>query len=179
MKTILPLIIAGVLALIAISCNLGQKNGKGNGIKGNPKDFVKRDQPTGQLIRFAYTRAGTMAVPFQDYKLTLLDDGKVQLYAHNLGRIHDTVPVDREVLDSVARMIVSNEIYRYKSHYEPEMQVMDGEGWHYSAEYDDKTSLSSGGSNARPSNFALPAIADYLDSMAVKAGAGNKGFEDW
>lgn len=164
----------GLLALLGFSCNSKVANaGK------HSSDYVQRDVPAGQLVKFYYVRQGTISEPFNEYELTLTDDETVKLYAHNLGKIHDTVMVAREVIDTVAKMIIDNEIYRYKDNFQPDMEVMDGEGWHYSAQYSDKTSLSSGGTNAWPAHFALPLITAYLDSVAVGAGAGNKGFEGW
>ena len=159
----------GILALLGLSCKA----------TGGDNDYVKRDAPTGRLTSFSYTHSGTMAQPFKQYELELLETGKVQFFAHNLGEFHDTLMVSREVLDTVANMIIRNEIYLYKDHYEPDMEILDGEGWSYFAAYDDDTTLSSGGTNAWPSNYALPVIANYLDSIAVKAGARNIGFEDW
>ena len=154
-----------LLAMLVLSC----KNG----------DYVKRDAPTGKLTEFTYVHSGTMAQPFKQYELKLQENGEVQFFAHNLGKYHDTLIVSHEVLDTVSSMIIRNEIYLYKEHYEPSAVVYDGEGWHYSARYDDETSLYSGGTNAWPRNFALPIISNYLDSIAVKAGARNLDFEDW
>lgn len=169
MKTSIFLLFAALFITLAISCKTGGHGG----------DYVNRDAPTGKLTEFSYVHSGTMAQPFKEYRLKLLDDGQVEFFAHNLGEYHDTLVVTSEVLDTVASMIISNEIYRYKDHYEPDMMVYDGEGWRYSATYDDKTSLYSGGTNAWPRNYALPIISNYLDSIAVKAGARNVGFEDW
>ena len=155
----------GLLAMLALGCKT---------------NMVKIDPPKGKLVCFSYTRRGTIAQPYEDYELKLLDNGTAQLYAHNLGKIHDTVSVNPDVVKVVQEMIISNEIYKYEKDYKPPFEVMDGESWHYSAEYDDGTSLSSGGFNARPKNFALPLIVSMLDSIAVKAGAQNKGFtEEW
>ena len=164
----------GLLAMLGLSCNTKVK---GNGKRSS--DYVKRAVPAGKLIGFNYVHSGTMAQPFKEYDLQLLDNGKVQLYAHDLDKYHDTILVGAEVLDTVARMIIDNDIYRYKDHFDPGVQVYDGEGWRYSALYDDNTHLSSGGTNAWPRHFALPIIAAYLDSIAVKGGALNKLTEYW
>ena len=169
MKASRILLVMGLLSMLGLSCKTG---GHGN-------DYVKRDAPTGKLTEFYYVHSGTMAQPFKEYSLKLLDNGEVEFFAHNLGEYHDTLIVTSEVLDTVSNMIIRNEIYRYKDHYTPSVEILDGEGWHYSAHYDDDVSLYSGGTNAWPRNYALPIISNYLDSIAVKAGARNLGFEDW
>ena len=169
MKTFKLCPVRGLLAILGLGCK--------SNVMGN--DMVKRDAPTGHLTSFSYVHSGTMAQPFEEYQLELARDNSVSLFAHRLGEIHDTVKVDRSILEQVARMIIEHQIYRYKEHYRPTMEILDGEGWNYSAVYDDETFLSSGGTNAWPSNFALPLIGEYLDSVAIKAGAKNKGFEDW
>lgn len=169
MKVFNILLVIGLLSLLGLSCKTS----------GHGDDYVKRDAPTGKLTEFSYVHSGTMAQPFKEYRLKQLESGKVQFFAHNLGEYHDTLMVSREVLDTVANMIIRNEIYLYKDQYKPSMEILDGEGWYYIALYDDDVSLYSGGTNAWPRNFALPVIANYLDSIAIKAGARNIGFEDW
>lgn len=166
MRNIKLFIAVGLLAMLGLGCK-------------SSSDTVKRDPPAGHLISFSYVHSGTMAQPFEQYELAMTDDGSVSLFAHRLGEIHDTVKVDSRIMEEVAKMIIENEIYKYKDHYVPDVEILDGEGWHYSAGYDDETYLSSGGTNAWPSKFALPLIGMYLDSVAIKAGAQNKGFEDW
>ena len=130
----------------------------------------KKQAPKGQLKSYEYTHSGTMAQPFRRYELKEISPDTVQLAIDGMSvDVADTIVVPREVLNEVGRIIIESKMYEYKPSYRPDFEVLDGEGWHFFAAYDDDTWLSSGGSNAWPSDAAgLFTITNYLDSCMVK-----------
>lgn len=123
--------------------------------------------PTGQLVSFHYVEHGMMAQPNFEYTLKHDDKNKVTLCVYRPWTDEgwgETIKVSVDVVAHVEKLIKENNLQNYKDHYSPKMQVLDGYHWFYEAEFDDETSLSSGGSNARPGDNTLKVIAEYLDS---------------
>ncbi len=130
----------------------------------------KKMPPTGKLKSYSYSHSGTVAEPFRNYELQELAPDTVQLAVRGISvDVADTIIVPHEVLDEVARMIIENKMYEYEESYQPSFEVLDGEGWHFYASYDDDKYVSSGGSNAWPPNASgLFTITNYLDSCLIK-----------
>lgn len=147
------LVTIAVLAVIALA-GCGFKNGSNS-----------HDAPTGRLVRFEFSEHGTMAQPNKFYRLKLDTANHVWLMVYT-----DKLEVDSTVLTEVERMIVEQGIYKYEEHYEPKMEVMDGEGWAFGATYDNGERLSSSGDNAWPQNFSILNICHYLDSVMAAGG---------
>jgi hypothetical protein len=60
-------------------------------------------------------------------------------------------------------------MYKYKEHYTPRMEVLDGEGWHFAAKFSDGTRIYSSGSNAWPRGNGLGRIQGYLLKLIADA----------
>ena len=128
------------------------------GLKGKPA-------PQGRLVEFTYCVTGSIAQPYADYRLELLETGEVTL--SNLGeyaKVKDSITVSRDVLDRVGQMIVAHKMQNYKESYSTRFEVLDGESWSYHARFDSGESLGSGGYMAYPDDNGLEEICAYLDS---------------
>ena len=137
------------------------------GCKSIDKMTNSKPVPTGQLVNFHYVEHGMMAQPNFEYTLKRNAKNKVTLCVYRPWLDEgwgDTIKVPVDVIAHVEKLIKDNNLQNYKDHYSPKMQVMDGYQWSYEAEFDDETTLSSGGSNARPGDKTLNVIAEYLDS---------------
>lgn len=163
MKYLVVFVLLAVLLPVALSC------------KGRPVMSPGKPAPTGKLVSFYYAEHGTMSEPNFEYVLKSEPNGGAQLYVfrpyeENWG---DTIVVAPGVPAFVEKMIKENNLQNYEAHYSPYMQVMDGYGWVFEAEFDDAVTLRSSGSNARPGDGTLEGIAAYLDSCYKAI----KGFE--
>ncbi len=131
------------------------------------KNVVQNPVPKGQLVKFHYAEYGTMAQPNFEYTLQRQPDGKVTLCVFRPWVEEgwgDTITTTAAVLTRVEKMIKDNNLQNYKSHYSPDVEVLDGYSWGYEAEFDDSVTISSGGSNAGPGDRTLDVIGQYLDT---------------
>lgn len=74
---------------------------------------------------------------------------------------------DCSVFDSLQQIVLKYKMYNYKGHYEPEMQVLDGESWSLYVKYASRQTISAGGYMAGPDGywFAFDDIRACLDRV--------------
>jgi hypothetical protein len=77
--------------------------------------------------------------------------------------------ISKEAVDSFKQIIIEEKMYKYKEHYRPSMEVLDGEGWHFAAKFSDGTRIYSSGSNAWPRGNGLGRIQGYLLKLIADA----------
>lgn len=125
------------------------------------------EKPEGAIKSYEYSYSGTMAFPIDFYRLTILEDGTVELgYSHDENDIH-LFRVTEEAPAKIAEIAEKSSLYKIKSSYRPKLEVLDGYGWHMYIRYE-KGSISSGGSNAWPKeefSNCITTINNYLDSL--------------
>ena len=154
--------------LFIFSCIMSLLNfcSRGGYISGNIAEG-DNDKPEGAVKAYEYSYSGTMAFPIDYYKLSMLEDGTVQLgYSHDDNDIH-LVRVPKEALSKVARIAKEYSLHKLKRSYRPRMEVYDGYGWHVYIDYE-KGGISSGGTNAWPKkelDQGINCINSYLDSL--------------
>ena len=122
--------------------------------------------PDSELVSVEYTVTGTMA-GYQYYALVeRQQDGVVMVKAmrKNYGELVEK-RVDGKVLDDLRDIIKEHKMYAYKEHYRPRMQVLDGYMWSFHAAFADGKCISSGGSNAGPSDDGLETIREYVIAL--------------
>lgn len=125
------------------------------------------DKPEGAIKSYEYSYSGTMAFPIDFYRLTVLEDGTVELgYSHDENDIH-LFRVTEEAPAKIAEIAEKSSLYKIKRSYRPKLEVLDGYGWHMYIRYE-KGGISSGGTNAGPKkefNDCIATINNYLDSL--------------
>jgi hypothetical protein len=65
--------------------------------------------------------------------------------------------------------VLEEKMYGYKESYSPIFKVLDGYSWHLRVRFSDGTSISSGGSNARPEGDGLKRLENYLNQLIADA----------
>ena len=127
----------------------------------------KGSMPEGKLIEVEYSEHGTMRFPNKYYRVAE-EDGSFWLT--HVSQEGDTtrVPVGRGLLYDLRSIIERDHLYNLEKRYHPNMQVMDGESWHFYARFDTKQSISSGGENAWPKKLSLGGVYHLLDSVYNK-----------
>lgn len=127
-------------------------------------------EPEGELVSIEYTESGTMAGYIYEGRVKQNPDGTFVLMAmkENYGPLFQK-QISKEAVDTFKQIIIEEKMYKYKEHYRPKMQVLDGYGWHFAAKFSDGTRLYSSGSNARPGGNGLGRIQGYLQRLIADA----------
>lgn len=127
-------------------------------------------EPTGELLNVEYTHSGTMAGYIYEGRVKQDPDGNYVLTAmkENYGPLFQK-QISKEAVDSFKLIIIEEKMYKYKEHYTPRMEVLDGEGWHFAAKFSDGTRIYSSGSNAWPRGNGLGRIQGYLLKLIADA----------
>lgn len=127
-------------------------------------------EPTGELLSVDYTHSGTMAGYIYEGRVRQDSNGNFVLTAmkENYGPLFQK-QISKEAVDSFKQIIIEEKMYKYKEHYTPRMEVLDGEGWHFAAKFSDGTRIYSSGSNAWPRGNGLGRIQGYLLKLIADA----------
>ena len=127
-------------------------------------------EPTGELLSVDYTHSGTMAGYIYEGRVKQDSNGNFVLTAmkENYGPLFQK-QISKEAVDSFKQIIIEEKMYKYKEHYRPSMEVLDGEGWHFAAKFSDGTRIYSSGSNAWPRGNGLGRIQGYLLKLIADA----------
>lgn len=129
----------------------------------------QKQMPTGNLVRVEYTEHGTMSGYRYYGSVELQENGTVLLKA--MKKNYDSIlekKVDKEVLNHIQNIIKEHKMYKYKEHYRPIFEVLDGYSWHFEAKFSDGGKIYTGGSNARPSDDGWEIIQQYLIDLVNK-----------
>lgn len=135
--------------------------------------------PEGDLLSVEYTESGTMAGYIYEGHVKKNPDGTFVLKAmkENYGPLYQK-QISKEAADTIRQIIIEEKMYKYKEHYRPKMQVLDGYGWHFAAKFSDGTSIYSSGSNARPGGNGLGRINGYMRHLIEDADTMAEADED-
>ncbi|MBP5498518.1 MAG: hypothetical protein J6X81_04020 [Muribaculaceae bacterium] len=179
MKSLLFIIPFSAVAIALLSCCKS-----GSGMLGG------KDAPMGRLKAFSYTENASMAQPERWFDIKLNDDSATATlivrgvrdiiipedrkddydFQYQLSETGDSVQVPASVLDSVAQVIISHKMYKYKEHYRPRFEVFDGTSWSLNASYDNyEDGFSSGGYMEWPSDDGIDIVAGILKEAYLAA----------
>jgi hypothetical protein len=127
-------------------------------------------EPTGKLLSVDYTHSGTMAGYIYEGRVKQDSNGNYVLTAmkENYGPLFQK-QISKEAVDSFKQIIIEEKMYKYKEHYTPRMEVLDGEGWHFAAKFSDGTRIYSSGSNPGPRGNGLGRSQGYLLKLIADA----------
>ena len=125
-----------------------------------------KKMPEGDLLYIEYSRHGTMAQPEYEGRVEQDSTGAFVLTAmkETYGPLFEK-KVDTEVMKHFRQIIEEEKMYKYKEQYRPMFQVYDGYTWSFYAKFSDGSSISSGGSNARPSGNGLSRIRGLMTDL--------------
>ena len=128
--------------------------------KNNPKMNNER------LTYFSFDHHNSMALfNGENYHVSTEKDGRIRVV------IDESYPnemefyiTDSTIFDELKAIVDEYKMDKYKSNYQPRMQIFDGDSWSLYYKYDSKRSVSSGGYMAWPDNYheARQALADYF-----------------
>lgn len=118
-----------------------------------------------RLTSFRFDHHNSMAESGEKYCVRLMDDDRVQVVIDEGFPDEKVFYLDnRTILDELTALVRTYKMDRYKSDYQPFMQIYDGDSWSLSYTYDSGRSVSSGGYMAWPRNYKemRRALSDYF-----------------
>lgn len=125
-----------------------------------------RKAPVNSMTSYSYNYNSSPAYNQNEYSARLLEDGRCQIgFAHN--ELGDTIIVGGEVMKQIEAIYREHKIYNYKKEYSPKYEVLDGDGWGYSARFGEE-GFSSHGNNAGPSDKGLREINNIIMGLLRK-----------
>jgi hypothetical protein len=77
--------------------------------------------------------------------------------------------IGKEELEKLKQIIVEEKMMKYKEHYRPVFEVLDGYMWHFEATFSEGARVYSSGSNARPGGDGLKRVREYLTELVADA----------
>ena len=126
--------------------------------------------PEGQLVLLEYTKSGTMAGYAYFGRVEKMSNGSFVVIAmkKSYGELYQK-KIGKEELEKLKQIIVEEKMMKYKEHYRPIFEVLDGYMWHFEATFSDGSRVYSNGSNAQPSGNGLERVREYLTELVTDA----------
>ena len=128
-------------------------------------------QPEGRLMSYRYSCSGSMAQPIHDFTLKRIDDKTCQVIFFNHDAeprtidyefVQDTILQPIQLIDSVETIVRQNKMWKYKEHYSPAFEVLDGNSWSLSFTFDGAEPSSSSGYHATPKGGGISQVVNML-----------------
>ena len=123
--------------------------------------------PKGTITSFNYIENGTAAEPYVFYEM-ITAKNRISLKYINGDGEYKTIKLTSDITEQIRNTIKDYKIYKYKSHYIPDMEVLDGYSWNLEIKFSSGEVIHSSGSNARPNNKGLKKILNILDEKTQK-----------
>lgn len=126
--------------------------------------------PEGQLVLMEYTKTGTMAGYMYFGRVEKLSDGTFVVTAmkEEYGKLYRK-KIGKTELEKLKQIVVEEKMMKYKEHYRPIFDVLDGYMWHFEATFSDGARVYSSGNNATPSGNGLGRVREYLTELVADA----------
>ena len=130
----------------------------------NPKN--NNDMNTERLTYFSFNHHNTMArFNGESYLVSAQKDGRIHIVIdESYPNEKDFYIDDTTIFDDLLSIVKQYKMDKYKSNYQPSMQIHDGDSWSLYYSFDSKRSVSSDGYMAWPDNYreARRAIGEYF-----------------
>lgn len=125
-----------------------------------------KKMPEAELVSIRYTQSGTMAGYIFEGEMNKDKNGEMVLRSmkESYGPLFEK-HLTKENVQRFRKIIEDEKMYAYKERYLPSMEVLDGEGWSFSAKFADGSSIGSHGSNAWPQGNGLGRIRAYMEQL--------------
>lgn len=123
--------------------------------------------PNDTITYFSYSKGGGMR-RFDGYRYLVekTKDGRAHfLFNEDYPDEKEFTIEDLSVFDSLQQIVLKHKMYKYKGHYNPMFDILDGQSWSLYVKYASGASISAGGYMAGPDGYgdAFKDIIDCLD----------------
>jgi hypothetical protein len=106
--------------------------------------------PEGTPVSYQYSYSGTMMYYITWYEVAQTPDGGVTIsYSTDCSDEITVLKAPSDALEKIGAMAKEHNLNKLKNSYLPDMEILDGYGWHMFIEFPDGY-IGSGGSNAWP-----------------------------
>ena len=131
-------------------------------VAGAPTDIVVDAAPKVIILSFHKSDGRTWPDAWYDFQLE--KDGRYTLSNSSLRSRTRAMKaeVPAYVADSLAKIVIEENMKDYEYSYKPPFQVLDGTTWSLYVRFDDKTSCVSSGYEAWPEGNGLKRLQEYL-----------------
>lgn len=138
----------------------------------------KAKMPQGSLLEVTYSEWEMTRHPNVYYRIST--DKSHRYWIENISQSGDTTryEIDESCADDLRQEINDSRLYNLEPSYHPKEHILDGTSWHFFANFDSDDYISSGGSNAWPTDIALNGIADRLANIFNDAKANAKAIAE-
>lgn len=129
------------------------------------KHLINKKMNTERLVYFSFDQQNAFARCGEKYEVGIMKDGRIHVV------IDEGFPGEKElylddstIFDELLALVKTYKMDKYKSNYQPEMQIFDGDSWSLYYKYDSQRSVSSGGYMAWPDNYRemRRALSEYF-----------------
>lgn len=127
-----------------------------------------QEKPEGALTSYEYRESRMKVSPSEYYRVDR-QEGIVRLaYSFEGDNEITVIRIDEDILAQIQDIVSGHRLWRLKDSYTPVARILDGYMWHVDIRYEG-SSITSGGSNARPSGRlreGIESINALLRSLA-------------
>ena len=125
-----------------------------------------KNMKTERLTYFSFNHHNTMNIFYgEKYRVETMKDGRIHIVIdEGFPKEKDFFIDDTTVFDELKAVVDKYQMDKYRSDYQPNMRIFDGDSWSLYYKYDSGRSVSSGGYMAWPKNYseARQAISAYF-----------------
>lgn len=127
---------------------------------------ISKKMPGEELLSIEYTRSGTMAGYEYEGRVVQDSTGTFVLRAmkETYGPLFEK-ELDTKAMEVFRQIIEEERMYKYKEAYRPQMEVLDGWSWSFTACFSDGSKIYSHGNNAGPGDNGLERIRGYMEEL--------------
>ncbi len=125
-----------------------------------------KKMPEGELVSIEYTTKETMEGYVYEGRVKQDSTGGFVLRAmkQSYGPLFEK-KIGTQEMQKFRQIIEEEKMYEYKDSYQPDMEVMDGWSWSFSASFSDGSFITSYGSNASPKGSGLGRVNIYMEEL--------------
>lgn len=110
--------------------------------------------PIGKITSFTLRWVKSPRSGGKEFTFQITPEGKAIIIRDSYFPTQRSFEVDSSFAGELAELVKKHAIRKYKKRYKPFFRIMDGTMWSLDIQYSDGRSLSSGGENAYPDNYA-------------------------
>lgn len=114
-----------------------------------------------KIVYLEYEERATYAQPVDYFKVELKDNGTVKIHRQQ-GMLEEDLTADATVMDDLLSVYENGKVGKWKSDYQPSIQVLDGYSWKLEVKFDNGSYKYSHGNNARPGSNALEEFSKLI-----------------
>lgn len=119
--------------------------------------------PKGYITSLKFVEHEMIAEPTIYFEIKCNNNKFTLKYIDNNAKYHN-MKLTSEDIQQIRNIIRQYRVYKYKSYYCPDEEVLDGYSWNLEYQFSTGEKYKSSGGNAYPENYGLSTILNFLKS---------------